>query len=169
MKKELDNIQLLETPVGTDMYLMIMNRTETRAILRKVQYAGYSVHTAHRSYYEPNMREEARWTEPEFTVKFTEKGKKTPIAVTCKYISYWKGNRAYDTDYHEECGADVKGIKLTGFGFDTYGSCSCLDVYFSTDKQKIADRFNNSKVVDNLNEAKANIDNMINKYQEFFK
>ena len=164
MKQQFKNIQLLETPIGTDMYLMIMDRTERRAILRKVQYAGYSVHTVHRTYWEPKMRDEAAWDEPQFTVKFTEKGKRTPISITCDYISYWTGERAYDTDYHEECNAGVKGIKLDGFD-----ACCCLDAYFSTDKQKIADRFNKSQVVANLDKAKKDIDNMINKYQDFFK
>lgn len=162
MKQKLENIQLLETPVGTDMYLMIATRNRKHVILRKVKYGGYSVHTATRSWFEPGMKEEAVWQEPEFTVKFTEPGKKTPITVKCTYTSYWTGDRGYDTDIHEECGTEVKGVKIT----DEY---SCIDVFFSTDKEKIKNSFLGFNVIENLNNLKKEIDKTIDSYNKFFE
>jgi len=159
-------IPLLEnTPVGTNMYLMITNRCGTRAILREVQYAGFTTKIVERTYWEFKMRDEARWEEPEFTVNFTDKTKKTKISVVCKYYDGWTGDRAYDTIFHEELAAKVKGVKLTTFN-EMFGD---PDVYFSLDKDKIVDKFKNTGVIAALNQEKKDIDNALKNIYDFLK
>ena len=158
-------IPLLEnTPVGTNMYLMITNRRGTRAILREVQYAGFTTKTVERTYWEPKMRDEARWQEPEFTVNFTDKVKKTKISVVCKYYNGWTGIRAYDTISHEELAAKVKGVNLTTF--NEFGN---PDVYFSLEKDWIVDKFKDTGVIAALNQEKKDIDTALKNIYDFLK
>ena len=120
-----ENIPLLvNTPIGTKMYLVIQNRVHSEMWVKEAVYQGFTKHYRNDTYYEYKMSSPAEIKTTLYHVKFTVDGK--PITIICDSPSYWKGQRGYDTNEHLECGADFKTkmeVNVTG----------CIDVYFTTD------------------------------------
>ena len=126
--------KFLDVPVGTKMYLVITNRMNTGLFIEEVVYEGYTPHFVQRDYYDPGkMSAPEYWTEPEYEVRFKSPSEKTQISFACCEYS-WTGQRGYDTDEHLECGAGIKGLKLSTYGLD-----GVFDAYFTTNKEKLAD------------------------------
>ena len=130
--------EFLDAPVGTKMYLVITNRTNTGMFIEEVTYEGYTYNFVQRDYYEPKMVAPVYWSEPEYTVKFKRSSGKGMISFICRESSS-AGQRGYDTDEHLECGMDksLKGIEPSAYGFGFEG-WYCLDAYFTTNKEKLA-------------------------------
>ena len=150
-----ENIPLLvNTPIGTKMYLVIQNRVHSEMWIKEVVYQGFTKHYQNESYYEYKMSGPAEIKTTLYHVKFTVDGK--PITIICSSPSYWKGQRGYDTNEHLECGADFKTkmeVNVTG----------CIDVYFTTD----ADTFKNYMENDNIfGVVMDSINDKIRQYQE---
>lgn len=143
-----ENIPLLvNTPVGTKMYLVIQNRVHSEMWVKEAAYQGFTKHYRNDTYYEYKMSSPAEIKTTLYHVKFTVDGK--PITIICDSPSYWKGQRGYDTNEHLECGADFKTkmeVNVTG----------CIDVYFTTDADTLKKYLETDNllgiVVDSINE-----------------
>ena len=133
-----ENIPLLvNTPIGTKMYLVIQNMVHSEMWVKEAVYQGFTKHYRNDTYYEYKVSSPAEIKTTLYHVKFTVDGK--PITIICDSPSYWKGQRGYDTNEHLECGADFETkmqVNVTG----------CIDAYFTTD----VDAFKNYIVSDNL-------------------
>lgn len=153
-----ENIPLLvNTPVGTKMYLVIQNRVHSEMWIKEAVYQGFTKHYRDESYYEYKMSNPVTIKATLYHVKFTVDGK--PITIICSSPSYWKGQRGYDTNEHLECGADFKTkmeVNVTG----------CIDVYFTTDADTLKKYLETdnllSIVVDSINEK-------VHQYQEMLQ
>lgn len=153
-----ENIPLLvNTPIGTKMYLVIQNRVHSEMWVKEAVYQGFTKHYRNDTYYEYEMSSPAEIKTTLYHVKFTVDGK--PITIVCSSPSYWKGQRGYDTNEHLECGADFKTkmeVNVTG----------CIDVYFTTDADTLKKYLETdnllSIVVDSINEK-------VHQYQEMLQ
>ena len=153
-----ENIPLLvNTPIGTKMYLVIQNRVHSEMWVKEAVYRGFTKHYRNDTYYEYEMSSPAEIKTTLYHVKFTVDGK--PITIICDSPSYWKGQRGYDTNEHLECGADFKTkmeVNVTG----------CIDVYFTTDADTLKKYLETdnllSIVVDSINEK-------VHQYQEMLQ
>lgn len=153
-----ENIPLLvNTPIGTKMYLVIQNRVHSEMWVKEAVYQGFTKHYRNDTYYEYKMSSPAEINTTLYHVKFTVDGK--PITIICDSPSYWKGQRGYDTNEHLECGADFKTkmeVNVTG----------CIDVYFTTDADTLKKYLETdnllSIVVDSINEK-------VHQYQEMLQ
>lgn len=145
-------INLLENPVGTKMYLLLVNRLGTALYVDEVEYEGYDMKIVTRNYYDEKMWAPVYWDEPEFTLKFkTKKGNVISSVFTYNEMSC--GRNGYETDEHvENCTKNVRGIKLPAYGFDAY---DIIDAYFTTNHDKFVDYLANNvnEVRDFLNNA----------------
>ena len=157
-----ENIPLLvNTPIGTKMYLVIQNRTHTEMWVKEAVYQGFTKHYRNDTYYEYKMSGPAEIKTTLYHVKFTVNGK--PITIICDSPSYWKGQRGYDTNEHLECGADFKTkieVNFTG----------CIDVYFTTDADTLKKYLETDNllgiVVDNINEKVRQYKEMIQELEK---
>ena len=153
-----ENIPLLvNTPIGTKMYLVIQNRVHSEMWVKEAVYQGFTKHYRNDTYYEYKMSSPAEIKTTLYHVKFTVDGK--PITIICDSPSYWKGQRGYDTNEHLECGADFKTkmeVNVTG----------CIDVYFTTDADALKKYLETDNllgiVVDSINEN-------VRQYQEMLQ
>lgn len=153
-----ENIPLLvNTPIGTKMYLVIQNRVHSEMWVKEAVYQGFTKHYQNDTYYEYEMSSPAEIKTTLYHVKFTVDGK--PITIICDSPSYWKGQRGYDTNEHLECGADFKTkmeVNVTG----------CIDVYFTTDADTLKKYLETDNllgiVVDSINEK-------VRQYQEMIQ
>ena len=143
-----ENIPLLvNTPIGTKMYLVIQNRVHSEMWVKEAVYQGFTKHYRNDTYYEYKMSSPAEIKTTLYHVKFTVDGK--PITIICASPSYWNGQRGYDTNEHLECGAGFKTkMKVNVSG--------CIDVYFTTDadafKKYIESDNRFATVIENINE-----------------
>ena len=148
---------LVNTPLGTKMYLVIHNRERTEMWVKEAVYQGFSKHYQDESYYEYNMSNPVTIKDTFYHVKFTVDGK--PITIICSSPSYWVGQRGYDTNEHLEYAADFKTkmeVNISG----------CIDAYFTTD----VDMFKKYIETDNvLSDVERNINEKIRQYQEMIQ
>ena len=143
-----ENIPLLvNTPIGTKMYLVIQNRVHSEMWVKEAVYQGFTKHYRNDTYYEYKMSSPDEIKTTLYHVKFTVDGKS--ITIICDSPSYWKGQRGYDTNEHLECGADFKTkmeVNVTG----------CIDVYFTADADTLKKYLEADNllgiVVDSINE-----------------
>ena len=145
---------LVNTPRGTNMYLVIKNRVGNEMWIKEAVYQSFTKHYRKDSYYDYPMESPAIVKTTLYHVKFTVDGK--PITIICASPSYWNGQRGYNTNEHLECGADFK----TKMAVDVSG---CIDVYFTTD----VDAFKKYIETDNvIKDVMNNINDKIRQYQE---
>lgn len=157
-----ENIPLLvNTPIGTKMYLVIQNRVHSEMWVKEAVYQGFTKHYRNDTYYEYKMSSPAEIKTTLYHVKFTVDGK--PITIICDSPSYWKGQRGYDTNAHLECGADFKTkmeVNVTG----------CIDVYFTTDADTLKKYLETDNllgiVVDSINEKVRQYKEMIQELEK---
>ena len=157
-----ENIPLLvNTPIGTKMYLVIQNRVHSEMWVKEAVYQGFTKHYRNDTYYEYKMSSPAEIKTTLYHVKFTVDGK--PITIICDSPSYWKGQRGYDTNEHLECGADFKTkmeVNVTG----------CIDVYFTTDADTLKKYLEADNllgiVVDSINEKVRQYKEMIQELEK---
>ena len=160
-------INLLESPVGTKMYLLLVNRPGTALYVDEVEYEGYDMKIVTRDYYDEKMVTPVYWEEPQFTLKFkTKKGDVISSVFTYNEMSC--GRYGYETDEHvENSTKNVKGIKLPAYGFDPY---DIIDAYFTTNHDKFVDYLTNNvnEVRDFLNNADETYNKQLAKLEREF-
>ena len=170
-----ENIKLLGTEKGTHMFVCITNRIKTKCFCKEVIYQGFEIHKAKRSYEEPGKVKYTEWEEPEYYLDFSLiESPYTIFSVFCKYTGNLMpqgGIRHYDTDEHLEYGANIgcDDPEPNSTLSSLHASFDCLDVYFTTNREKFIKYINDDGILNNINLQLQCVKNMVSDIESFIK
>lgn len=126
---------LLEHPKGTTMYLLFADRQGHNLDLKEVEYQGFKESSRIDHWPRDAYSPETYQTQETFTISFTDKKNGLEIKVSVDNVSYWKGQRAFDTEEHLTCG---------------HAPYPYIDVYFTVSKDKLKEYLTKNKLLSNL-------------------
>ena len=148
---EKEDISLLELPKGTPMYLVQRDRIGHEISIEKVLYLGFERTSRRCSYEEPGKVRYYEYDQPEFKIFFESEGGKK-ITIKVDYISYWTGQRAFNTDEHL-----------------AYGKASWpyIDIYFTTSEKKLKAYLKQDDYLEKLKKHKDEINKSYNEVMSY--